>query len=226
MSGERTAGIVFLRRFLVTVQDFMHASAVPCFIEELNAQWGALFLPDDYLNLTPTQTLVFQLSALVPLLHVNYSEDFQWGYRLFEQGAQRAAVEEDFELCYLYLEQLAHSRKEPWPIILAEHYDEILKSPKYLAAYQAQFAECHVAAFATLGLDPERLSELEELLAEADPEQEFDHVDQFKAILGIKELHHKSYAGYLYQEQHPERASTVSDSLQAALASGRIVRLP
>lgn len=195
MSGERTAGVVFQRQFLAAVHAFMRSSAVPCFIEDLNAQWGVLFLHDAYLNLAPTQTLIFELSSLLPLLHFSYAEDFRWGYRLFEQGAQRAAVEEDFELCSL-------------------------------AAYQAQFAQRYVAAFAAFGLNQERLDHLETLLAEADPEHAFDHPDQFRALLGITELSYKSYAGYLYEEQHPEWAGTVSHSLQAALASGRIVRLP
>jgi hypothetical protein len=226
MSGEQTAGIVFLRQFLGTVQAFMRASAVPCFIEDLNAQWGALFLPDDYLNLAPTQTLVSELSALLPLLHVNYSEDFRWGYRLFEQGTQRAAVEEDFELYYQFADEEARSSQEQWAAFLAEHEDEILQSPQYLAAYQAQFAQRHVAAFATFRLDQERLNHLETLLGEADPEQEFDHIDRFRAILGVTELRHKSYTRYLREEQRPDWAGTVSDGLQAALAAGRIVRLP
>jgi hypothetical protein len=217
---------VFPSQFLVTVQAFMRSSAVPCFIEDLNSRWGALFLPDNYLNRATKQALILELSALLPLLHCYYSEDFRWGYHIFEQGTQRAACEEDFELCHQCAEEMARSRQEQGTAFLDEHYDEILQSPGYLAAYQAQFAQRHVAAFAAFGLDQERLNHLETLLAEADPEQEFDHPDQFRAILGITELRHKSYDGYLHEERHPEWAGTVSDSLQAALTSGRIARLP
>jgi hypothetical protein len=226
MSGERTAGVVFQRQFLATVQAFMRSSAVPCFVEDLNAQWGVLFLHDDHLDLAPTQTLIFALSSLLPLLHFYYSEDFRWGYRIFEQGDQRASVEEDFELYYQVADEIAQSRQEPGRVRFDEHDDAILRqSPTYLAAYQTQFAQRHVVAFAAFGLNQESLDHLEALLARADPEHEFEHMDLFRAILGITELSNKSYRRYLHEEQHPQWTGTVSHSVQAALVSGRIVRL-
>jgi hypothetical protein len=68
MSGEQTVGLLFRRPFLDIVSDCMGAPTVPCFVEDLNAQWGACLWTMIILNRAPTLWMVSELSSILPLL--------------------------------------------------------------------------------------------------------------------------------------------------------------
>ncbi len=207
--SEFTTGVLYPIRFESRVLHILPQSRQPYFHKNLNENWNAFFLEDEWLEKADTlQFLLYLSKHHVPLLWFHDAEDSGWGYRLFDDGFEVSSATISYELD---IEMAEAEMTRRYPDIdlseevvdnddLRDEYEQVLeqvvRSERFRQDVYKGIARFSPQAFARLvsHKQVQQLCSLFDinLLTEFDEETGgsllYDSVDLFKEILGIEEM--------------------------------------
>jgi len=212
---EFTTGVLYPKMYEAEVLQALPQCRQPYFHRNVNSRWNAFFLEDEWLELAGTVQFLLRLSARpVPLLWFHDSDDYGWGFRLFDNGAETAAATIPYALD-VELTEAEYLRKHPevataeeivehdgWREIYEELMEMVVQSEQYRKELTKGIARFRPHSFARLLtgkqvdqlrslFDPEFLLDLEEGVGSS---LLYDSVDLFKEILGMEEMKWVNYA--------------------------------
>ncbi|USG67310.1 hypothetical protein NDK47_08565 [Brevibacillus ruminantium] len=213
--SEFTTGMLYPRKYEPKVLIALPKSRQPYFHRNINRDWNAFFLRDEWLETAQTLQFILQLSRqCVPLLWFHDSEENGWGYRLFDAGYEVSSAtisytldadmaESEFTRLYPHVE-LHDAILESEDV--RQTYEDILnrtiRSEEYRREVNKGINRVCPACFGRI-VNPKQVQQLRSLfdiqmLTEVDEETGasllYDSVDLFKEILGIEEMIWVNYA--------------------------------
>ncbi|WP_400164819.1 hypothetical protein ACAF76_006045 [Brevibacillus sp. TJ4] len=213
--GELTTGILYPRKYEPKVLLALSKVEQPHFHRNVNQEWNAFFLQDEWLETPVTLCFLLRLSKqCVPLLWFHDAEDNGWGFRLFDGGYEVSSgtisysldvemAEAEFSRLYPEID-LQEGVIESEEIRLA--YEEILERVVRSEAYRHEVGKginrLKPQSFNRI-VGPKQVQQLRSLfdlrlLTDVDEETGasllYDSVDLFKEILGIEEMVWVNYA--------------------------------
>lgn len=207
--GEFTTGILYPRKYEPKVRNALSRTEQPYFHRNVNTEWNAFFLEDEWLETSMTLSFLLQLSMQpLPLLWFHDAEDSGWGFRLFDAGYEVSSgtisysldeemAEEEFARLYPQVdlqEEILTSddvRKKYEEIL-----DRVVRSELYRREVGKGITRIKPQSFNRI-VGPKQVQQLRSLfdlhlLTDVDDETGasllYDSVDLFKEILGIEEM--------------------------------------
>lgn len=207
--GEFTTGMLYPQKYEPKVLIALPKSRQPYFHRNINRDWNAFFLRDEWLETAQTLQFILHLSRqCVPLLWFHDAEDDGWGYRLFDAGYEVSSATISYSLDADMAES-EFSRRYPevdlhQAIMESEDvrntYEEILnrviRSEEYRREVSKGISRVCPPCFARIvgHKQVQQLRSLFDLQLLTDVDEEtgasllYDSVDLFKEILGIEEM--------------------------------------
>jgi len=207
--GEFTTGILYPRKYEPKVLIALSKMDQSYFHRNVNGDWNAFFLQDEWLQTSSTVQFLLQLSKhYVPLLWFHDAEDNGWGFRLFDAGYEVSSAtisysldvemaEEEFGRLYPDVnlqERITDSEdvRQKYEDIL----DRVVRSELYRREVGKGITRIRPQSFNRI-TGPKQVQQLRslfdlQLLTDVDDETGasllYDSVDLFKEILGIEEM--------------------------------------
>jgi hypothetical protein len=155
------------------------------------------------IRVNPLEGWILNASKAFPILYFENATDHGWSYHIFSNGADSASLRVSYELAYFMWLEIAELR---YPGIDVhgelDHptsqaiYDEVLASDAYQQRAQAQYKRVRVDRFAVFDFDSAVTEKLRALLTVdwyLDFERVLRQVEEFKAILNLREMDWISY---------------------------------
>lgn len=207
--GEFTTGILYPRKYEPKVLTALPKSRQPYFHRNVNHDWNAFFLRDEWLETHQTVQFLLQLSRhCVPLLWFHDSEENGWGFRLFDGGYEVSSATISYSVD-VELAEAEFGRLFPHVDLeegidesddVRQKYEEILdrvvRSDRYRREVGKGITRVRPQCFSRL-VGHKQVQQIRslfdlQLLTEVDEETGssmlYDSVDLFKEILGIEEM--------------------------------------
>jgi hypothetical protein len=211
--SEFTAGILFVKEETPKVQTWLSHEKIDFIIKDINSKWTGLFIADEFLTQPSTINRLLELSKLLPLFHYYYADEHGWGYKVFSQGAEIAALDDDPEYEYRTLEKLVAERYpnvKDIPTFL--YFDPankgidqtLLNSDEYKHRIATRLDKKNVPAFSLFGLTESEIGRLDEMLTRENLDEESPHSGierEFKEILDIDEMYYMLYRSMVDEEE-------------------------
>lgn len=205
--SEFTTGILYPRKFESKVLYHLTKSRQPYFHKNVNDEWNAFFLQDEWIETADTLRFLLQLSSLyVPLLWFHDAEDSGWGFRLFDGGFEVSSATISYSLDAELAEAEFHRLYPGAPIHdeedeeMRQAYEEILdrivRSEQFRQEVWKGITRVRPQCFGRF-VGQKQIQQLRSLfdinlLTDFDEETGgallYDSVDLFKEILGIEEM--------------------------------------
>jgi len=213
--SEFTTGVLYAKQYEPSVLLSLPFSRQPYFHRRLNKAWNAFFLEDECLEKAETLKFLRKVSGRgIPLLWFHDSEEYGWGFRLFDQGYEvtSATIAYDLE-CELVEREL--ERRHPGIDIardvieneqLRREYDHILHGLIHSGRLRQEIRKgiervrphCFRCILSALQIQQLQTVFDLNLLCQYDEQTGssllYESVDLFKEILGIEELVWVSYS--------------------------------
>ncbi|MBO8164961.1 MAG: hypothetical protein H0Z34_14800 [Brevibacillus sp.] len=207
--SEFTTGVLYPRTHEQCVLLHLPYSRQPYFHKNLNNNWNAFFLKDEWLEKAETLFFLRELSRSgPPLLWFHDTEMLGWGFRLFDGGYEVTAAAINYDL-EIELVELELKRRHPDMEIaeavvedeeLRSEYDqvlhEVIQSGRLRQEIVKGIERVRPHCFHRI-LSPSQIKQLHAvfdltLLTEYNEQTGssilYDSVDLFKEILGIEEM--------------------------------------
>jgi hypothetical protein len=207
--SEFTTGILYPRKYEPKVLNHLPKSRQPFFHKNVNEEWNAFFLEDEWLERAETVRFLLQLSGQsVPLLWFHDAEESGWGFRVFDGGMEVSSATIPYSLD-IEMTETEFGRRFPH----VQSMDEIAEQDELRRAYEeileqvvrseqfrlelskgiARFRHQSFSRFVSTKQTQQLRSLFDiNLLADYDEESGstmlYDSVDLFKEILGIEEM--------------------------------------
>lgn len=213
--SEFTTGVLYPRKYEAKVLGALPKSRQPYFHKNVNDEWNAFFMQDEWLERAETVSFLLALSAQsVPLLWFHDAEENGWGYRLFDGGSEVSSASIPYTLD-IEMSEAEFLRRHPHVESVEEladseelrvAYEEILegvvRSERFRQELSKGIARFRTQAFARLvsNKQAQQLRSLFDLQLLTDFDEDsgssmlYDSVDLFKEILGIEEMIWVSYS--------------------------------
>lgn len=213
--GELTTGILYPRRYEPKVLLALSKVEQPHFHRNVNHDWNAFFLQDEWLETPVTLDFLLSLSKQsVPLLWFHDAEDNGWGFRLFDAGYEVSSgtisysldvemAEAEFSRLYPQIDlQEGVVESEYVRQTYEEILDRVVRSETYRLEVGKGINRIKPQSFNRI-VGPKQVQQLRSLfdlrlLTDVDEETGasllYDSVDLFKEILGIEEMVWVNYA--------------------------------
>ncbi|UFJ41679.1 hypothetical protein LOK74_03960 [Brevibacillus humidisoli] len=207
--SEFTTGVLYSRSYEPDVLLSLPCSRQPYFHKNLNNKWNVFFLKDEWLEKAETLQFLRELSRSgITLLWFHDSEDYGWGFRLFDQGYEVTSATIAYDLEIELTEQELERRHPGIDISqevieneeLRREYDHVLhdliQSGRLRQEIHKGIDRVRLHCFNRI-LSPLQVQQLHtvfdlNLLCEYDEQTGssllYDSVDLFKEILGIEEM--------------------------------------
>lgn len=207
--GEFTTGILYPRKYEPKVLNALSKTDQPHFHRNVNGDWNAFFLQDEWLETSKTVSFLLKLSKQpIPLLWFHDAEDNGWGFRLFDAGYEVSSGTISYSLD-VEMAELEFARLYPHVDLqegisdsddVRQKYEEILdrvvRSELYRREVGKGITRIKPQSFNRI-VGPKQVQQLRslfdlQLLTDVDEETGasllYDSVDLFKEILGIEEM--------------------------------------
>ncbi|CAM3526557.1 MULTISPECIES: hypothetical protein [Brevibacillus] len=207
--GEFTTGILYPRKYEPKVRNALSKTDQPHFHRNVNGDWNAFFLQDEWLETSNTVSFLLKLSKQpIPLLWFHDAEDNGWGFRLFDAGYEVSSGTISYSLD-VEMAELEFARLYPHVDLqegisdsddVRQKYEEILdrvvRSELYRREVGKGITRIKPQSFNRI-VGPKQVQQLRslfdlQLLTDVDEETGasllYDSVDLFKEILGIEEM--------------------------------------
>jgi len=213
--GEFTTGILYPRRYERKVLLALSRAEQPYFHRNVNKDWNAFFLQDEWLETPETLQFLLRLSRQsVPLLWFHDAEDNGWGFRLFDAGYEVSSgtisysldvemAEAEFNRLYPQIDlQEGVLESESVRQMYEEILNRVVRSDRYRLEVGKGISRIKPQSFQRI-VGPKQVQQLcslfdLRLLTDVDEETGasllYDSVDLFKEILGIEEMAWVNYA--------------------------------
>ncbi|MDR7316572.1 hypothetical protein [Brevibacillus nitrificans] len=213
--GEFTTGILYPRKYEPKVLIALSKTEKPYFHRNVNGDWNAFFLQDEWLERSETLQFLLQLSKhFVPLLWFHDAEDNGWGFRLFDAGYEVSSgtisysldvemAEEEFGRLYPDIDlQEGIGESDEVRQKYEDILDRVVRSELYRREVGKGITRIKPQSFQRI-IGPKQVQQLRslfdlQLLTDVDEETGasllYDSVDLFKEILGIEEMVWVNYA--------------------------------
>lgn len=199
--SEFTDGVLFLRKYIDKAQDALQSLGQPHRIGELNQQWAAIFVENANPKVDPLRSWMIEQSSSFPLLFFEHGEDHGWGYRIFNEGQEKASLFVDYELSYnIYIDYVEREYPGIDPHVGLERdkaraiQESIIASDAFKQRVQSQYRNANIEQFTHFEIDEEVLQELRSILTvEWYLDSMFRQVAEFKRLLNIREMSWISY---------------------------------
>ena len=213
--GELTTGILYPRKYEPKVLLALSRAEQPHFHRNVNSEWNAFFLQDEWLETPVTLDFLLRLSKQsVPLLWFHDAEDNGWGFRLFDAGYEVSSgtisysldvemAEAEFNRLYPQIDlQEGVVESESVRQTYEEILDRVVRSDTYRLEVGKGISRTKPQSFHRI-VGPKQVQQLRSLfdlrlLTDVDEETGasllYDSVDLFKEILGIEEMVWVNYA--------------------------------
>ncbi|MGG4453133.1 hypothetical protein [Brevibacillus porteri] len=213
--GEFTTGILYPRKYEPKVLIALSKTEQPYFHRNVNIDWNAFFLQDEWLETSTTLDFLLRLSKqFVPLLWFHDAEDNGWGFRLFDAGFEVASAtisySLDVEMAEAEFGRLYPEIDLQEGIVESEDvrqkYEDILERVVHSELYRREVGKgitrIKPQSFGRI-VGPKQIQQLRslfdlQLLTNVDDDTGasllYDSVDLFKEILGIEEMVWVNYA--------------------------------
>lgn len=207
--GEFTTGILYPRIYEPKVREALSKADQPHFHRNVNGDWNAFFLQDEWLEASSTVAFLLKLSKQpVPLLWFHDAEDNGWGFRLFDAGYEVSSgtisysldvelAEQEFARLYPHVDlQEEISDSDDVRQKYEEILDRVVRSELYRREVSKGITRIKPQSFNRI-VGPKQVQQLRslfdlQLLTDVDEETGasllYDSVDLFKEILGIEEM--------------------------------------
>jgi hypothetical protein len=213
--GEFTTGVLYPRKYEPKVLIALPKSRQPYFHKNVNSEWNAFFLEDEWIETAQSLQFLLQLSSqFVPLLWFHDAEDSGWGFRLFDGGYEVSSATISYslevemaeaEFTRLYPEVNLHEEilendevRQNYEeilnrIIRSEYFrQEVLKGIKrFRPNCFGRFIHAKQVQQLRSLFDLQLLTDIDE---ETGGSLLYDSVDLFKEILGIEEMMWVNYS--------------------------------
>jgi len=207
--GDFTTGVLYPRKYEPKVLIALPRSRQPYFHKNVNSDWNAFFLEDEWIETAQTLQFLLKLSSqFVPLLWFHDAEDTGWGFRLFDGGYEVSSATINYSL-EVELAEAEFARLYPDVDLheeivendeVRQNYEEVLdrviRSHFYRQEVLKGISRFRPACFGRF-VSPKQVQQLRslfdvQLLTDIDDETGssllYDSVDLFKEILGIEEM--------------------------------------
>ncbi|MCM3471946.1 hypothetical protein [Brevibacillus borstelensis] len=213
--GEFTTGMLYPRKYEPKVLIALPKSRQPYFHRNINRDWNAFFLRDEWLETAHTLQFILNLSRqCVPLLWFHDAEDNGWGYRLFDAGFEVSSAtisysldadmaEAEFARLYPHINlHEAITESEDVRQMYDDILDRVARSDQYRREVSKGIKRACPQCFNRI-VGPKQVQQLRslfdlQLLTDFDDDTGasllYDSVDLFKEILGIEEMVWVSYS--------------------------------
>ncbi len=207
--SEFTTGVLYPRKYEPKLLLHLSRFNQPYFHQNINEEWNAFFLEDEWLETADTLQFLLRLSGYhIPLLWFHDAEDSGWGFRLFEGGWEVSSATISYELD---IEMAEAELAKRYPTVdlaeevivndqLRQEYNDMLNQvihserfreevgkgiSRFRPQYFARFlSHKQVQQLCSL-FDVNTLTEFDDELGSS---LLYDSVDLFKEILGIEEM--------------------------------------
>jgi len=216
--SEFTTGVLYPRKYEAKVLSSLPKSRQPYFHKNVNDDWNAFFLQDEWLERAETLRFLLELSGQnVPLLWFHDAEENGWGFRLFDGACEVSSASIPYNLdiemaekeflrrnphveC---VEELAES--ETLRVVYEEILEQVVRSERFRQEIAKGIARFRPQAFTRLVSNKQaaQLRSLFDLHLLTDYDEDsgssmlYDSVELFKEILGIEEM---IWVNYSYLE--------------------------
>jgi hypothetical protein len=213
--SEFTTGVLYLRKHETKVLQQLPKSKQPYFHKNVNGDWNAFFLQDEWLQSACTLQFILSLSSkYVPLLWFHDDGEIGWGFRLFDGGYEVTSATISYSLDVELAEE-EMSRRYPYINLskeilvnekLRQEYEDVLegvlRSDRFRQEVEKGLARFRCQWFSRF-LSHKQVQQLRSLfdvvlLTDCDEETGsmllYDSVDLFKEILGIEEMMWVNYS--------------------------------
>lgn len=213
--GEFTTGVLYPRKYEPKVLHVLPKSRQPYFHKNVNNEWNAFFLQDEWIETAQTLQFLLQLSGqCVPLLWFHDAEDSGWGFRLFDGGYEVSSATISYSL---EVEMAESEFARMYPDVdlheeivesdeVRQNYEDILdrivRSEYFRQEVMKGLKRFRPHCFGRF-VGPKQVQQLRslfdlQLLTDIDEETGgsllYDSVDLFKEILGIEEMMWVNYS--------------------------------
>lgn len=207
--SEFTTGVLYPRKYEQKVLQTLPKSRQPYFHKNVNDDWNAFFLQDEWLQRAGTVAFLLSLSGHgIPLLWFHDAEESGWGFRLFDGGVEVSSATIPYSLDN-ELAEAEFFRRHPQVASLEEMADredlrtayeeileEVIRSEHFRQELAKGISRFQSQSFHRL-VSNKQVNQLRSLfdinlLSDIDEDSGssilYDSVDLFKEIIGIEEM--------------------------------------
>lgn len=200
--SEFTSGILYRSKDINRIAKYLLEAPCHYKTHTLNEGWNVFCLEDSFLQQESTRKFLLEITE-VPLLYFLHAGDHGWGYSIYSNKEMTCHVLLDYGLEYSLAKKTVKKRfplkKDIHTFVKSEWtsaFEEVRQSSEYHQALAESLSSARPDQFKLFGLEDKLISEIKSILSISwltEGENLCNAVDEFKGLLGIREMEWISY---------------------------------